>query len=123
MKKLLLILLFVPLVSSGQSYSEEKPALIEKIESWGEEKAFKIYRALILTVQDRSLIISENTYKDPNDFIKRRELEIELLEKYKLQFIEKYKEDGMSENMMLALDWYGTNDKNWHKRFKNKYNQ
>ena len=50
MKKLLLVLLFVPLVSFGQTYSQEKPALIEKIKSWGEKQAFELYKELVQIV-------------------------------------------------------------------------
>ena len=36
------------------------------------------------------------------------------------KFIKKYKKDGMSRNMIIALDGYGTN-KDWHKLFKSRY--
>ena len=39
----------------------------------------------------------------------------------KIGFIKKYKKDGMSKNMITALDWYGTMEKNWAKEFKNLY--
>ena len=120
MKKLLLVLLLVPLVSFGQTYSEEKPALIEKIGSWGEKKAFELYKELTQDVQDKSLNIAEAMFPDPNDWEPALDKQSELQAEYELKFIKKYKKDGMSRNMIIALDGYGTN-KDWHKLFKSRY--
>ena len=120
MKKLLLVLLLIPLVSFGQTYSEEKPALIEKIESWGEKKAFKLYKELTQNVQDKALNVAEAMFPDPNDFEPALDKQRELQEEYELDFIEKYKKDGMSRKMIYALDGYGTK-KRWHRLFKSRY--
>lgn len=121
MKKLILLLLLIPLVSLGQDYKTEKPELMNKIESWGDKKAFEIYKDLVINVQDKSINVSNAMFPDPNDFEKQIDKERELLETYKLEFIKKYKKDGMSKNMITALDFYGTN-KRWYKNFKNLYN-
>ena len=122
MKKLLLLLLITPLISLSQSYEEEKTELIEKIQSWGDKKAFEIYKDLVINVQDKSTNVARAMYPDPNDFLEIIDKERELLEEYKLKFIKKYEKEGMSKNMILALDSYGTN-KDWFKNFKNLYNQ
>ena len=109
MKKLILLLLFIPLVSFGQDYSQEKPILIKKIESWGDKKAFEIYKDLVINVQDKSINVSNAMFPNPNDFEKQIDKERELLEVYKLEFIKKYEKLEMSKNMILALDSYGTN--------------
>ena len=74
MKKILIALLIAATsitFSYAQTYSEEKPALIEKVESWGEKKAFEIYKDLVLNVQDKALNVSEAMFPDPNDFIEK----------------------------------------------------
>ena len=121
MKKLLLLLLLIPIVSFGQDYKTEKDELMEKIKSWDEKKAFYMYKDLVLNVQDRSVKTSKVYFPNPNDFEKQYDKEKELLEVYKIGFIKKYKKDGMSKNMITALDWYGTMEKNWAKEFKNLY--
>ena len=122
MKKLLLLLLITPLISLSQSYEEEKTELIEKIQSWGDKKAFEIYKDLVINVQDKSTNVANAMYPDPYDYSEAYDKEKELLKEYKLKFIKKYKKEGMSENMILALDIYGTKKK-WFKNFKNLYNQ
>lgn len=122
MQKLILLLLFIPLVSFGQDYKDEKPALMEKIKSWGDQKTFNIYKDLVINVQDKSINVSNAMFPDPNDFDPRTDKERELLEVYKLEFIKKYKKEGMSNNMIVAIDSYGTN-KRWYEDFKNLYNQ
>ena len=122
MKKLLLLLLITPLISLSQSYEEEKTELIEKIQSWGDKKAFEIYKDLVINVQDKSTNVANAMYPDPNDYSEAYDKEKELLKEYKLKFIKKYKKEGMSENMILALDIYG-GKKKWFKNFKNLYNQ
>ena len=121
MKKLLLLLLITPLISLSQSYEEEKTELIEKIQSWRDKKAFKIYKDLVTNVQDKSKNVANAMYPDPYDYSEAFDKERELLKEYKLKFIKKYKKEGMSENMILALDIYGTKKK-WFKNFKNLYN-
>ena len=69
MKKLLLLLLITPLISLSQSYEEEKTELIEKIQSWGDKKAFEIYKDLVINVQDKSTNVARAMYPDPNDFL------------------------------------------------------
>ena len=123
MKKILIALLIAATsitFSYAQTYSEEKPALIEKVESWGEKKAFEIYKDLVLNVQDKALNVSEAMFPDPNDFMEQIDKQRELQEKYTLEFIKKYEKDGMSRNMMLYLDGYGSLDKRWCKLFKNR---
>ena len=124
MKKILLLIL-IPVLGFGQDYQDykdEKPALVEKIQSWGDKKAFEIYKDLVINVQDKSTNVARAMYPDPNDFLEIIDKERELLEEYKLKFIKKYEKEGMSKNMILALDSYGTN-KDWFKNFKNLYNQ
>ncbi len=121
MKKLILLLLFIPLLGFSQDYTTEKPELMEKIKSWGDKKAFEIYKDLVINVQDKSTNVSNAMFPDPNDYEKQYDKQLELLEEYKLGFIKKYKKDGMSKNMIIALDVYGT-DKRWYKNFKNLYN-
>ena len=123
MKKILITLLIAATsitFSYAQTYSEEKPALIEKVESWGEKKAFEIYKDLVLNVQDKALNVSEAMFPDPNDFMEQIDKQRELQEKYTLEFIKKYEKEGMSRNMMLYLDGYGSWDKRWCKLFKNR---
>ena len=122
MKKILLIAFVLTSItfSYAQTYSEEKPALIEKVKSWGEKKAFEIYKDLVLNVQDKALNVSEAMFPDPNDFMEQIEKQRELQEKYTLEFIKKYEKDGMSRNMMVYLDSYGSLDKRWCKLFKNR---
>ena len=55
MKKILLLLLFIPLISFGQDYKDEKPVLMEKIKAWGDKKTFEIYKDLVINVQDKSV--------------------------------------------------------------------
>ena len=124
MKKLLLLIL-IPVLGFGQDYQDykdEKPALVEKIQSWGDKKAFEIYKDLVINVQDKSTNVANAMYPDPNDYSEAYDKEKELLKEYKLKFIKKYKKEGMSENMILALDIYG-GKKKWFKNFKNLYNQ
>ena len=124
MKKLiLLVLLFIPLVSFGQDYETEKPELMEKIKSWGDKKTYEIYKDLVINVQDKSVNVSRAMFPSPNDWEKQIDKERELLELYKLEFIKKYKKEGMSKNMIFAIDWYGSMENNWFKNFKNLYNQ
>tara|TARA_B110000305_G_C19219333_1_gene529766 strand:+ start:39 stop:410 length:372 start_codon:yes stop_codon:yes gene_type:complete len=123
MKKLIILLLLIPLVSFGQDYKDEKPALMEKIKSWGDKKAFEIYKDLTINVQDKSTNVSNAMFPDPNDYEKAYDKQLELLEEYKLEFIKKYKKEGMSKNMIIAIDWYGTMKNEWYKNFKNLYNQ
>lgn len=122
MKKLFLLLMFIPLISFGQDYKDEKPVLMEKIKSWGDKKAYEIYKDLVINVQDKSVNVSRAMFPNPNDWEKQIDKERELLETYKLEFIKKYEKEGMSKNMIIALDVYGTNE-NWFKNFKNLYNQ
>lgn len=122
MKKILLLILFIPLISFGQDYKDEKPVLMEKIKSWGDKKTFEIYKDLVINVQDKSVNVSRAMFPNPNDWEKQIDKERELLETYKLEFIKKYENEGMSKNMIIALDVYGTNE-NWFKNFKNLYNQ
>ena len=122
MKKILLLLLFIPLISFGQDYKDEKPVLMEKIKAWGDKKTFEIYKDLVINVQDKSVNVSRAMFPNPNDWEKQIDKERELLETYKLEFIKKYENEGMSKNMIIALDVYGTNE-NWFKNFKNLYNQ
>ena len=123
MKKLILLLLFISLISFGQNYKDEKPVLMEKIKSWGDQKTFEIYKDLVLNVQDKSINVSRAMFPDPNDWEKQIDKERELLETYKLEFIKKYEKEGMSKNMITAIDWYGSMENDWFKNFKNLYNQ
>ena len=122
MKNRFLILLFIPIVSLGQDYNTEKSELMKKIKSWGDKKTFEIYKDLVINVQDKSTNVSNAMFPDPNDWEKQIDKERELLETYKLEFIKKYKKDGMSKNMILAIDWYGSMENQWYKNFKNLYN-
>ena len=71
MKKLIILLLFIPLISFGQNYKDEKPVLMEKIKSWGDQKTFEIYKDLVLNVQDKSINVSRAMFPDPNDWEKQ----------------------------------------------------
>lgn len=121
--RMFILLLFIPLVSFGQDYKTEKPELMKKIKSWGDKKTFEIYKDLVINVQDKSTNVSNAMFPDPNEFEKQIDKERELLETYKLEFIKKYKNDGMSKNMILAIDSYGTMENQWYKNFKNLYNR
>ena len=44
---------------------------------------------------------------------------VELIDDDDVKFIEKYKDQGMSKNMIIALDGYGSK-KRWHKLFKSR---